>query len=121
MEASQEVSGMIDELVRESLGQILRTEREKKQLSIRQVADELRLMPYQIEALEQENFKAFKADIFVKAYLKNYAGLLQLNAQQLIELYQANHQRQQTLPQVSRVKPVQVPCKKRYIGVAAVC
>ena len=120
MEVNQEVSGMIDDLVRENLGNILASEREKKNLSIREVAESLRLMPYQIEALEKEDFSVFKADIFVKSYLKNYAALLEIDASSLIALFENDHAKLQKPPVVSRPNPIQVPCKKRYVGVIAV-
>ncbi|MCR8924168.1 DUF4115 domain-containing protein [Dasania sp. GY-MA-18] len=120
MEVNQEVSGMIDELVRESIGEQLRKAREKKGLSTSAAADSLRIMAYQIEALEQENFSCFKADVFIRSYLRNYAQLLGVDTQALLAQYQQEHFVERAAPIINRPKPVHLPCKKRYLGIVAV-
>ncbi|WP_019528925.1 RodZ domain-containing protein [Dasania marina] len=120
MEVDQQVSGMIDELVGEPLGEQLRKAREQKALTVREAADSLRIMPYQIEALEQQDFSVFKADVFIRSYLRNYAGLLGLDPQAILDQYQQKHFVERVIPIVTRPKSVQLPCKKRYVGVVAV-
>ncbi|HUX72795.1 MAG TPA: helix-turn-helix domain-containing protein [Steroidobacteraceae bacterium] len=58
------------------LGPRLRTEREHRGLSIRQVADELRLDAWVIEALEAGAFERIGAPVYAKGHLKKYASLL---------------------------------------------
>ena len=120
MEVNQEVSGMIDELVRESLGSVLRTEREKRGLNCRDIAEALRLMPYQIEAIEKEDFTGFKADVFVKAYIKNYAQFLKLDSTPLIKDYEQNHLISRLEKTQPTLKSVNVTNRKRYLGIVAV-
>jgi cytoskeleton protein RodZ len=117
MEVNQEVSGMIDELVRESLGSVLRVEREKMGLSCRDVAESLRLMPYQIEAIENEDFSGFKADVFVKAYIKNYAQFLKLESTLLIKDYELNHRLAVSDKTQAALRPVHATSRKRYLGI----
>lgn len=64
-------------------GQQLRQAREQQGLAIAQVAAELHLGEYQIDALESERFELIGAPVFVRGHLKNYASLLKLDSEQL--------------------------------------
>ena len=75
----------------DGLGVRLRRAREARRLSITTAAASLNLSPRVIEALEENDFKQFKP-VYVRGYLRNYARLLELKADPLIESYN------QTLP-----------------------
>ncbi|MEH6556506.1 MAG: RodZ domain-containing protein [Oceanicoccus sp.] len=77
---------MSDELTK-TPGQILRVEREKTALSVRQIAEKLHLLPYQVEALEADDYLTLNGDIFCRGYLKSYAVLLGMDAKPLIDRY----------------------------------
>lgn len=64
-------------------GQQLRQAREQQGLAIAQVAAELHLGEYQIDALESERFEVIGAPVFVRGHLRNYASLLKLDSEQL--------------------------------------
>ena len=64
-------------------GQQLREAREQQGLAIAQVAAELHLGEYQIDALESERFEVIGAPVFVRGHLRNYASLLKLDSEQL--------------------------------------
>ena len=64
-------------------GQQLRQAREQQGLAIAQVAAELHLGEYQIDALESERFVLIGAPVFVRGHLRNYASLLKLDSEQL--------------------------------------
>ncbi len=68
-------------------GAILRGAREKKGLSVRQAAEKLHLLPYQVAALEADDYLAFNGDIFCRGYLKSYASVLNLDVKSLIDAY----------------------------------
>jgi len=65
----------------------LRKAREQAQLTVAVVADELKLTVAYIEALEDDHFEDLPAEPFVLGYLRAYARLLGLDAQQLVESY----------------------------------
>lgn len=65
-------------------GQQLRQAREAQGLAISQVAAELHLGEYQIDALESERFELIGAPVFVRGHLRNYALLLKLDSEQLL-------------------------------------
>ena len=81
------VAVMIDELLADSPGSALRKARENQALSVRDVAERLRLLPRQVEALEADDYQNLNGDIFCRGYLKSYGKLLGLDSDVLIEAY----------------------------------
>jgi cytoskeleton protein RodZ len=70
----------------EAIGQQLRRAREASALSITSAAASLRLPPRVVMALEESDFKQF-APVYARGYLRNYARLLELPADPIIEAY----------------------------------
>ena len=64
----------------------LRAAREAKKLSVQQVADATKIRTDHIRALEEGNFSAFSAPVYIRGSMKNYATLLKLNVPQLMLL-----------------------------------
>ena len=69
-------------------GAVLRQLRDKKNLSVQEVAGQMRLDPKIIEALEADNYRVIPADTYIRGYLRNYAKLLGVNSDEIIALYQ---------------------------------
>jgi cytoskeleton protein RodZ len=57
-------------------GALLRAARERKGLSLQDVADGLNLKPRTVEALEQERYEQLPPRTFVKGYFRSYAKLV---------------------------------------------
>ena len=70
-----------------SVGTRLKAAREKKGLSIDQVAAELRVEPRFLVALEADDLEAFAAPVFIRGYLKQYAQRVELNYADLLAEY----------------------------------
>ncbi len=68
-----------------SVGQILRAEREARDLSLQYVAEKLKLTPRQLLALEGDDFPALPGNTFVRGFVRNYARLLQIDPQPLLD------------------------------------
>ncbi len=62
-----------------SLGEYLQKMREKKGLTIKEVADQLRLKLSTIKALEENNYPQIGSLVYVKGYLRSYAKMLGVN------------------------------------------
>ncbi len=95
-------------------GALLLAAREKAGLSIREVAEQLHLLPNQVEALETDNFSFFNGPIFCKGYLKSYARLLELDAEEVVGLFSASlpGQEQAEIKKPAAVaQPIQRPSK----------
>ena len=68
-------------------GGALRLARENQGLSVQDVASRLRLGPKQIEAIEADNFAVLPEPTIVRGFIRNYAKLLKINAQPLLDAY----------------------------------
>lgn len=62
----------------QTLGQQLRSEREKKGLSIAELADRTRIRAMYFEAIEADKPEEFPGRFFYRSFLRQYAGLLEL-------------------------------------------
>lgn len=62
----------------------LRAAREAKKLTVQQVADATKIRTDHIRALEEGNFSAFSAPIYIRGSVKNYAALLKLDVPQIM-------------------------------------
>jgi cytoskeleton protein RodZ len=70
-------------------GGMLRAERERRGYSVQQVAEDLHLDVWVIEALEANRFLALGAPVYAKGHLKKYATVLGLSATTIVERYEA--------------------------------
>lgn len=74
----------------EAVGRLLVDAREKMGLSVDEVGSRLRLQPRQVQALESGNIDALPGPAFVRGFLRNYAKLLQIDAEPLLEACRAH-------------------------------
>jgi cytoskeleton protein RodZ len=66
-------------------GAALLAERRRQNLSLGDVSRQLKLSVRQVEALERDDFAGFQSAVFVHGFMRNYAKLLGLDPQPLIE------------------------------------
>jgi len=69
----------------EAAGAELKSAREALGLTVSEVAHQLKLAPRQVEALEAGRFEALPGGTFVRGMLRNYARLLKLEPEPLLE------------------------------------
>src|SRR4051812_2871416 len=62
-----------------SVGEQLRQAREKQGLSITEVAERTKLRSDHVRALEEGNYDVFAAPVYVRGFVRSYAGLLHLH------------------------------------------
>jgi cytoskeletal protein RodZ len=62
----------------------LRAAREAKKLSIQQVAELTKIRTDHLRALEDGNFNAFSAPIYIRGSVKNYATMLKLDVPKIL-------------------------------------
>jgi len=65
-------------------GERLRVRREELRISVLQAAEELKVRPEHIQALEAEDFSAFVAPVYARVFLKSYAKLVGLESQEML-------------------------------------
>src|SRR6266516_1091100 len=67
-------------------GARLKAEREAAGLSLDQVAQQLKLAPRQVRALEDEDFGKLPGRTFARGFVRNYARLLNLDGDNLLSM-----------------------------------
>ncbi|GBG12887.1 cytoskeleton protein RodZ [Novimethylophilus kurashikiensis] len=89
---SEEISVMENETpdVQPSrLGELLRTTREQLGLEVDDVARQLCLSPRQVVALEADAYSDLPSATFTRGFIRNYAKLLQIEAEPLLAMYRS--------------------------------
>lgn len=76
-----------------SPGLLLRTAREAAGLSIEQVAEKLHLLKSVVTSLEKDSYDRIRGDTFARGYLRNYARLLGMNADDIVDCFNAKASR----------------------------
>lgn len=66
-------------------GRLLKRTRERLGLSLDDVASELRLSSFQVQALEDDDWERLPGTTYARGYLRSYARLLDLDADKLLE------------------------------------
>lgn len=94
-----------------SVGEQLRAAREKQGLTISQVADRTKLRADHVRALEEGDYDVFAAPVYVRGFVRSYAGVLKVNATPLLrelesELNQSQHLQDST--QLVKAEPTAI-------------
>lgn len=71
----------------ESIGDRLRTAREARRLSVKDVVKETNISPHYIEALEEEDFDRFPSETYIIGFLRNYSEFLKIDPDEIIQSY----------------------------------
>jgi cytoskeleton protein RodZ len=70
------------------IGQKLRAAREAAELSVEDIAADLRIKSEYIEAIENNQFELIQGETYVRGYIRSYARLVNINADNLISSFQ---------------------------------
>ncbi len=68
-------------------GELLARKREALGMTVQEVADELRITMYYVRSLEENAFDRLPGEVFVRGYIRAYAGLLKLDPQVVINVF----------------------------------
>ncbi len=81
---------------RESIGQVLKQEREERRLSIEEVSSTTRIPRRTLESLEDDRFEDLPSGVFVRGFIKAYASAVDLDAHDVLARF--DEQTPKTLP-----------------------
>src|SRR5829696_5891358 len=70
-----------------SLGEKLRQAREERGISISEVAEQTRISPLYLEAIDADNYKTLPGGIFNKGFVKSYAKYVGIDEQEALQDY----------------------------------
>ncbi|MEZ5492496.1 MAG: helix-turn-helix domain-containing protein [Gammaproteobacteria bacterium] len=77
----------VQESAQESVGDLLKVERERQGFTEKQVADRLHITMHYVRAIETDCYEKLPGTVFARGYIKNYALLLGLDKDQLTALF----------------------------------
>lgn len=98
------------------MGARLRRERERRDLTVQQAAEQLNLDPIVIVALEADDYSALGAAVFAKGHLRRYGALLGLPEADLLEAFEQSRAQlpQPTLVPKARVEMIPVRARPKW-------
>lgn len=76
------------------IGEILKSAREKKGISLREAEEDTKIRYKYLEALEEENFDVIPGTVYTKGFIRNYANYLGLDGDQLLAAFKELYREQ---------------------------
>jgi transcriptional regulator with XRE-family HTH domain len=77
-----------DEESQDTIGSILRRQRENKKLNLEKIAEELKIRPQYLEALEKDQFELLPGELYQRSFLKAYAQFLSLDQDHILKMFE---------------------------------
>lgn len=71
----------------ESVGAILRYERERRRYTLDKIAEELQIKKEYLERIEEDAIGELPADIYTRNYIKRFAEFVKVNPSEVLKLY----------------------------------
>ena len=70
-----------------TVGEFLRAEREKQNLTVKDIEKATSIRAIYIQAIEDGKYDVLPGEVYLKGFIRNYASFLGLNPQQALEIY----------------------------------
>lgn len=80
-----------------TVGQILRTEREKKRLTLKQVEKEMRVREKFLQAIENNDWSPFSSKIYITGIINNYSRFLGLDITKMAAFFRRDYSRKEEM------------------------
>lgn len=71
----------------ETVGALLRAERERKGLTIKDIEQGTSIRALYLTAIEEDHYEVIPGEVYLKGFLRNYANFLGMNGQQIVDIY----------------------------------
>ena len=94
-----------------TVGEILRTEREKQGMTVKDVEKGTSIRALYIQAIEDGKYDVLPGEVYLKGFIRNYATFLGLSPQEMLALYRESQESQ--APQPPPVPPGPVKTETR--------
>ena len=101
------------------IGKLLRDAREAKGIAIEDMAEKLHLLTDVVRGIEQCDFEEMPSRVFVRGYVRNYARLVGLNAQEMLDKFDQAHPEDLSHLKIDKTPhlPTDSPAASRFAGV----
>lgn len=83
-----------------SVGEILRTIREKRNISLDEVAGATKIKKEFLEAIEKNDFQKISSEVITKGFIKNYAEFLGLSPESVLSVFKRDFVKNSNQPRV---------------------
>jgi cytoskeletal protein RodZ len=97
----------------EFLGEYLRKERERQNISIEDVAKSTRIKNCHIRAIEEERFESLPSPFYAKSFLRLYTKFLGLNPSDILNRFRPDQQ--DFIVKPPEVPPFLIPQRRRSL------
>ncbi len=100
-----------------TVGEILRAEREKQGLTVKDIEKATSIRALYIQAIEDGKYDVLPGEVYLKGFMRNYASFLGLDAQHMIDAYRESQAPQAPQPgQGSQAAPPAPPAPSQALG-----
>src|SRR3989338_7916415 len=76
-----------------TVGKILKSEREKKNLKLEDVEKEIRVRNKYLQAIESDDWSLFSSKVYISGIIRNYAKFLGLNPEKMLAFFRREYAR----------------------------
>ncbi len=83
-----------DEEAQESIGSILRRQRERKKLKLEDISEELKIRPQHLKALEHDQIQLIPGRLYQRSFLKTYTQYLDLDQSRILKMFDRHEKSQ---------------------------
>lgn len=80
------------------LGEVLRTERERRHLTIQDIEQATSIRAVYIESIENGDYNKLPGDVYTKGFIKSYANFLNLNGEALVKQFVSERNPEAVIP-----------------------
>jgi cytoskeletal protein RodZ len=90
-----------------TVAEILRTAREERKLSVYQVAEATKIKTDHVRALDEGNYNAFAAPVYIRGFVRTYATLLKMDVPKIITALDAELAQTEKFKQLPNLSPTE--------------
>lgn len=98
-----------------TVGEILQTERLKKNLGLKDIEKKIRVREKFLRALEQNDWRIFSSKIYISGIIRNYSAVLGLNPEKMLAFFRREYARKEDITFKKRITSKHLtPQTRRY-------
>ena len=103
-----------------SVGDMLRTEREKCNLTLKDIEKKICVREKYLAAIENNDWSGFTSKIYIAGIIKNYARLLGLDEKKLLAFFRRDYERKEEVKFKKRVSSAYLTPETRKLSILAI-
>ena len=103
-----------------TVGEILKKEREKKEISLKDVEKHIRVREKYLRALEENNWSHFSSKIYITGIIKNYANFLELESGKMLAFFRRDYEKKEETKFKRKISSKYLTPQTRKIAAAAI-